>query len=78
MPAITDIAASATTIYYGGKFCPFIAFFMGDMDNSFAYNIPCKAWETVPNGAIMHYIAENAREITQAEMWEILRETRNG
>ena len=73
MPAIIDIAEKASRIYYGGKFCPFIAFFMGDSDNSFAYNIPCKAWETVPNGAIMHHIAETAREIKQAEMWQLLK-----
>lgn len=73
MPAICDIAEKASRIYYGGNFCPFIAFFMGDNDTSFAYNIPCKAWETVPNGAIMHYIAETAREISAQEMWEMLR-----
>lgn len=73
MPAITDIAANATTIYYGGNFCPFIAFFMGDSDTSFVYNIPCRAWESVTNGAIMHHIAETACVISQAEMWEKLR-----
>jgi hypothetical protein len=78
MPAITDIAAIANRIYYGGTFCPFIAFFIANGDNSYLYNIPCKAWETVANGAIMHFITENAREISAQEMWEILKETRNG
>lgn len=78
MPAITDIAEKASRIYSGGNFCPFITFFFADSDTSFVYNIPCKAWESVANGAIMHFIAENAREITVQEMWEILKKTRNG
>ena len=73
MPAITDIAEKASRIYSGGNFCPFIAFFMGDNDISFVYNIPCRAWESVANGAIMHHIVETAREITVQEMWEILK-----
>lgn len=73
MPAITDIAEKASRIYYGGNFCPFIAFFMADSNESFVYNIPCRAWESVANGATMHHIAETAREITVQEMWQLLK-----
>lgn len=70
---ISGFSGIASRIYYGGKFAPFICFYLPIQENSTIYNIDTQSFEIIPNGCIMHYIHETAREISRNEMWDILK-----